>query len=206
MGDDHPDNLNFMSSITEKVENAISSLIGRPTPKKSPTENAALVICELAVPRIKSAMGGRYAETKKLFENIERIQHTINFEITENAAHAAYQKQLDEHAGIATSGGDLPAVTRGRSRTAWVSDYEARREAASQSVIKLMNKFKPLQTEIGDLILAQLHDDISELENSEAKLAAKFGLPYRSSATVATLRGISDYLRNIGTVTVLKNF
>jgi len=32
--------------------------------QKSPTENAALVICELAAPRVKSAMGGRFAEGK----------------------------------------------------------------------------------------------------------------------------------------------
>ena len=152
-------------NILEKIDQALT---GPPQKPKSPVEVAAETICELAVPRIKSAMGSRFGEAKKTFADIARLQKLLNFDLTEGQANAAYQKQLDEHGEIASSGGDLPGVARGRSREAWIADFESRREAATQATIKAAKKFKPLQIEIGDLILAQLHDEIADLENLEA--------------------------------------
>jgi len=65
-------------SMTDKIIGAIDRAITgtKPTPQKSPVENAALVICELAAPRVKSAMGGRYADAKKLYADIKRLQKT----------------------------------------------------------------------------------------------------------------------------------
>jgi hypothetical protein len=196
-----------MSSLTEKIDSVINAVIGgRPAPKKSPTENAALVICELAAPRVKSAMGGRYAEAKKLYADIKRLQKLLNFDLTEQAAHTAYQRQIDEHGEIAGSGGDLAGIARGRSRDAWIADFAARHTAAEQATIKAGKKFATLNIEIGDLVLAQLHDEVAELENVEARQAARFGLPYKSSPTVAALRSLSDYLRHTAAVTILENF
>jgi len=190
-------------NILEKIDQVLT---GPPQKPKTPIETAAATICELSVPRIKSAMGSRYAEAKKIYADITRLQKLLNFELTEANAHQAFQKQQDEHAEIVTSGGDLPGLPRGRSQAAWIADFEARKQAAEQATIKAAKKIQPLKTELGDLILAQLHDEIAEIENTEARLASKFSLPYRSSATVATLRGLGDYLRNIGTDIVLKNF
>ncbi len=189
-------------NILEKIDQVLT---GRPTPK-NPIEAAAAVICELAAPRVKSALGGRYGEAKKLYANIKRLQKLLNFELTEGAAHVAFQKQLDEHDQLTTDGGDLVGVARGRSRDAWIADFEARKEAANQAAIKAGKKFQPLKIEIGDLVLAQLHDEVLELENVEARQAARFGLPYKASPTVAALRSLSDYLRHTAAVTVLDNF
>ena len=184
-----------------------AAVLGAPPQKpKSPIETAADTICELAAPRIKSAMGSRFGEAKKIYADITRLQKLLNFDLTEANAHVAFQKQQDEHAEIVTSGGDLPGLPRGRSREAWIADFEARKQAAEQAAIKAAKKIQPLKTELGDLILAELRDQIGEIENTEARLAAKFGLPYKSSATVSTLRQLPDYLRNIGTDHVLKNF
>jgi hypothetical protein len=190
-------------NILEKIDQALT---GRPQKPKNPIEVAAETICELSVPRIKSAMGSRYAEAKTIFADIMRLQKLLNFELGEADASEAFRKQQDEHSEIATAGGDLPGVARGRSREAWIADFAARKEAAEQAAIKAAKKYQPLKIELGDLILAELRDQIGEIENTEARLAAKFGLPYKSSATVSTLRQLPDYLRNIGTDHVLKNF
>ena len=191
-------------NILEKIDQVLTGT--KPLPKKSPTENAALVICELAAPRVKSAMGGRFAEGKKLYADIKKVQKLLNYELTEAAAHAAYQKQLDEHDQLTTNGGDLAAIARGRSRDAWIADFAARKEAAEQVANKAGKKFQLLTIEIGDLVLAQLHDEVAELENAEARQAARFGLPYKASPTVAALRSLSDYLRHTAAATVLDNF
>jgi len=118
----------------------------------------------------------------------------------------AYQKQLDEHDQLTTNGGDLAAIPRGRSRDAWIADFAARKEAAEQVANKAGKKFATLNIEIGDLVLAQLHDEVAELENVEARQAARFGLPYKASPTVAALRSLSDYLRHTAAATILDNF
>jgi hypothetical protein len=195
-------------SMTDKIIGAIDRAITgtKPTPQKSPVENAALVICELAAPRVKSAMGGRYADAKKLYADIKRLQKLLNYDLTEVAAHTAYQKQLDEHDQLTTNGGDLVGVARGRSRDAWIADFASRKEAAEQATNKAGKKFATLNIEIGDLVLAQLHDAVADLENIEARQAARFGLPYKASPTVAALRSLSDYLRHTAAATILDNF
>ena len=194
-------------NIAEKIIGAIDRAITgtKPTPK-NPIEAAALVICSLAAPRVKSAMGGRFADAKKLYADIKRLQKLLNFDLTEMAAYRAYQAQIDEHDQLTTNGGDLAAIPRGRSRDAWIADFASRKEAAEQATIKAGKKFATLNIEIGDLVLAQLHDEVAELENIEARQAARFGLPYKASPTVAALRSISDYLRITAAVTVLENF
>ena len=195
-------------SMTDKIIGAIDRAITgtKPTPQKSPVENAALVICELAAPRVKSAMGGRYADAKKLYADIKRLQKLLNYDLTEVAAHTAYQKQLDEHDQLTTNGGDLVGVARGRSRDAWIADFASRKEAAEQATNKAGKKFATLNIEIGDLVLAQQHDAVADLENIEARQAARFGLPYKASPTVAALRSLSDYLRHTAAATILDNF
>ena len=175
----------IISNLAGELKAAV--LGTKPAPKQNPIEVAAAVVCELAMPRIKSAMGSRYAEAKKIWTDGRRIAHLLNFKLTEIAANTAYQNQLDEHDALTTSGGDLVAVTRRPKPEAWHQDFEARRLAATQAAQKIWQKFRPFQIEIGDLLLAELHAQISELENLEAKQASRFGLPYKSSATVAAL-------------------
>jgi hypothetical protein len=192
-----------ISNLAAELKAAITGR--KPTPK-NPIEAAALVICELAAPRVKSALGGRYADAKKLYADIKRLQKLLNYDLTEVAACGHYQQQLDEHDQLTTDGGNLATIARGRSRDAWIADFASRKEAAEQATIKAGKKFATLNIEIGDLVLAQLHDEVAELENIEARQAARFGLPYKASPTVAALRSISDYLRITAAVTVLENF
>ena len=100
----------------------------------------------------------------------------------------------------------MVGVARGRSRDAWIADFASRKEAAEQATNKAGKKFATLNIEIGDLVLAQLHDAVADLENIEARQAARFGLPYKASPTVAALRSLSDYLRHTAAATILDNF
>lgn len=195
-----------MNDIGTKILGAIDRAITGTKPQpKDPRERAALVVVEIAAPKVKSALGARYAEAKKLWADVSRLNRHLNFELTETEAIRVHEKQLAEHEKLATDGGDLNAVARGRSRDGWIQDYESRRLAAQQSLAKIAAKFRPLQTEIGDLLLVTLRDEIAELENVEARQAARFNLPYAASPTVNTLRSLADYLRNRGAVLLLEN-
>ena len=62
-------------NILEKIDQALT---GRPQKPKNPIEVAAETICELSVPRIKSAMGSRYAEAKKIYAKQTRPRLSEN--------------------------------------------------------------------------------------------------------------------------------
>jgi len=185
-------------NIGTKIISAIDRAISGAKPI-DPALAASNVICELALPRVQKLT--EFATAKKLYAEVKRQAKVADNDLTEVAAHIAYDKQTAEHQRELAEG-DLAGHPRGRSRDAWISDFASRREAAYLAIAKQGAKLKALQIVITDEILATLHDEIAELENLEARQAARFGLPYAASPTVASLRGLSDYLRNRGAVTL----
>jgi hypothetical protein len=189
-----------MNDFGTKILGAIDRAIGG-TPKPTDPNPSATVICEIALPRVKSTLGEKFTRAKKLFAEIRRLQKVVN-ELTDVAAAQAFDKQFADHQREAAEG-DLSGVTRGRSRQAWLDDYSARRDAANEAMRQRGGELAPLQIEIADVILATLHDEIAELENVEARQAARFGITYAASPTVNKLRSLADYLRNRGAITIL---
>jgi len=73
---------------------------------------------------------------KNFMRTSSGFKKLLNYDLTEVAAHTAYQKQLDEHDQLTTNGGDLVGVARGRSRDAWIADFASRKRPRNRPRIK----------------------------------------------------------------------
>jgi len=189
-------------NILESIENALAK---KPM-AKNPAEAAALVICEIAGPKVKSAMGSDWDAAKKCHEAQKRFVRLLNFDLTESAGNRAHARQIEEHQKYISEGGDPVAIERGRSREAWQADIESRRLAVSEASQKNYQIFKPLQAKITAVILEVFLGECSELMLAESKLGAKYNIPYVESPTLRTLRGVQNYLQSSGAGIVLENF
>ncbi|HXR47409.1 MAG TPA: hypothetical protein VN784_08195 [Candidatus Limnocylindrales bacterium] len=186
-------------NVLDKILDAV-----KPTPPKTnPVEAAAEVVVQLAEKRIKNAMGSRLGEAKILYAKGRQIQKRINTELSSHGATLAFEEQQRQH-GEAVDSDNLANITRGRSLADWEIDFASRRAAAGLAAQKIWKQFRCYESEISDLLLQELHQQIFELEKMEAANAQKFGLLYSSSSTIITLRSVSDWLKNRGADTLME--
>jgi hypothetical protein len=182
-----------MSTISEKVENAIASLIsGIMPPPKNSTENSARIICEHALGEIKKLDGLQdYLDGER---KCVALMHDLNFTLTESYAETLYLKQIKEHAEHASTGKSLAEIPRGRSREAWIADMASRKIAAETAATQLSAKLQPFRRKISEIAVQTLNERAAQLMLAESRLGAAYGLTYDESPTLKKLRGLQNYL------------
>lgn len=188
----------FMSeNIGQKIIGAIDRAITgtKPTPKKSPVENAASFIVELALPKIQKLAGF----TKWLADE-KQIRHLADDgnKLGEYCADAKYFEQQREHEAMLAEGKSLSEIPRGRSREGWQSDFAARKSANDSAICKINGSLAPFRKQIAAALVEQLNASCAELMLAESRLGAKFGIIYSESATLKTMRGIQNYITAAG--------
>ncbi len=200
--------IGMSDNVGTKILGAIDRAINgtKPAPKQNPIEAAALVICNLAGPKVKSALGSEWDTAKKCHENQKRFVRLLNFDLTESAGTRAHARQIEEHEKFIAEGGDPVTIERGRSREAWLADIESRRLAVTEASQKNYQIFKPLQAKITAVILEVFLSECADLMLAESKLGAKYGIPYAECPTLKTLRGVQNYLQGSGAGIVLETF
>ena len=183
------------------VSELLDKMLGR-AQAQDPTSCAAREIVRLSRSEIEALPC--FEEAQRLFAEQKRLNQEIGVALTEGAAVTAYSKQQAEHQTLVASG-SLVDVDRGRSRQAWLDDFEHRRIAAKDQLMAVAKTFKPLSAEIIVILMRTTRDQVALVEAQESESYQRFGLPYQSSALVQHLRGMSEFLINRGADTVFEN-
>lgn len=187
-----------MNDVIQKIVQAVT---GKTTPS-DPTQAAAVNICELALPKIKSL--DFFSEWLEGEKQVRKLWHEQNFLLTTDEAHKHYESQHAAHADLAVRGESLREMERGRSREAWIADFEARNRASAAASSELSKRLSPMRAIVANQIVDTLNAEVADVMLSEAKIAKKYGIPYHDSPTVQTLRGLHNFISNRGATVILE--
>ena len=191
------------SKVLAAIDRAITGKPRTMPERKDWAFEAVKTICQLAIPKVKSALGSDWTVAQKCRAEQKRFVKLLNFDLTEVAAHQAHARQVEQHQKHISEGGDPVAIERGRSREAWVADIESRRLAVTAAIQATNRIYKPLQAKIIAMVVQCFLEQCADLMLAESRLAAKFCIPYAESPTLQTLRSLESYIRNRGDTIIL---
>jgi hypothetical protein len=172
-------------------------LIGKAlTPAKEPREPRVLgfeALADHVAGALQKNAGDDLEKARALCQQQDTIRKNAE-PFSGDAAYLAFLRQQQEHTDLAGAG-RLAEPVEAYTLADWETDFEQRREAASAAANKVDRELAPFKAKVLDCFCRLAGDEIADLESSDAAACARYGVPYKLSPLVITLKTAVTFAR-----------